>query len=111
MAGDSDARVEFDLVQCGVGCVDQSHRHLAAGLLAVVANLDLPIALSLRAKDRPSIDLAASDRRQLRVISLLVDAKDDQAEAFYRRFGFLPLQQQPRRRFLPMKIIAGLFDV
>ena len=44
-------------------------------------------------------------------MAVLVDAKDDQAEAFYRRFGFLPLQQQPRRRFLPMKIIAGLFDV
>ena len=44
-------------------------------------------------------------------MAVLVDAKDDDAaEAFYRHFSFLPLQQQPRRLFLPMKAIAGLFD-
>ena len=43
-------------------------------------------------------------------MAVLVDAKDDAAEAFYRHFSFLPLQQQPRRLFLPMKVIAGLFD-
>ena len=43
-------------------------------------------------------------------MAVLVDAKDDAAEAFYRHFSFLPLQQQPRRLFLPMKAIAGLFD-
>lgn len=43
-------------------------------------------------------------------MAVLVDAKDDAAEAFYRHFSFLPLQGQPRRLFLPMKTIAGLFD-
>ena len=43
-------------------------------------------------------------------MAALVDAKDDTAEAFYRHFSFRPLQQQPRRLFLPMKTIAGLFD-
>lgn len=43
-------------------------------------------------------------------MAVLVDAKDDAAEAFYRHFSFLPLQDQPRRLFLPMKTIAGLFD-
>lgn len=43
-------------------------------------------------------------------MAVLVDAKDDTAEAFYRHFGFFPLQQQPRRLFLPMKTVAGLFD-
>ncbi len=43
-------------------------------------------------------------------MAVLVDAKDDTAEAFYRHFGFLPLQQQPRRLYLSMKIVAGLFD-
>lgn len=42
-------------------------------------------------------------------MAVLVDAKDDAAEAFYRHFSFLPLQQHPRRLFLPMKYIAGLF--
>ena len=43
-------------------------------------------------------------------MAVLVDAKDDAAEAFYRHFSFLPLQQQPRRLFLPMNVIAGLFE-
>ena len=43
-------------------------------------------------------------------MAVLVDAKDETAEAFYRHFGFLPLQQQPRRLYLSMKIVAGLFD-
>ena len=42
-------------------------------------------------------------------MAVLVDAKDDAAEAFYRHFSFLPLQQHPRRMFLPMKVVAGLF--
>ncbi|MEQ1685344.1 MAG: GNAT family N-acetyltransferase [Burkholderiaceae bacterium] len=55
-------------------------------------------------------------RRSLRAaagiaaMAVLVDAKDEAAEAFYRHFSFLPLQDQPRRLFLPMKTIAGLFD-
>ena len=43
-------------------------------------------------------------------MAVLVDAKDDAAESFYRHFGFLPLQQQPRRLYLSMKVVAGLFD-
>lgn len=43
-------------------------------------------------------------------MAVLVDAKDDAAKAFYRHFGFLPVQAQPRRVFLPMKIVVGLFD-
>jgi GNAT superfamily N-acetyltransferase len=44
-------------------------------------------------------------------MAILVDAKDAAAEAFYRHFGFLPLQQppQPRRLYLSMKTVAGLF--
>src|SRR5258708_39230580 len=36
------------------------------------------------------------------VFALLVDAKDDQAVAFYRHHGFLPLASQPRTLFLPV---------
>lgn len=36
------------------------------------------------------------------VFALLVDAKDDQAVAFYRRYWFTPLTGQPRTLFLPM---------
>lgn len=43
-------------------------------------------------------------------MAVLVDAKDDAAQAFYRHFSFLPLHEQPRRLFLPMKTVAELFD-
>jgi ribosomal protein S18 acetylase RimI-like enzyme len=36
------------------------------------------------------------------VFALLVDAKNDDAVAFYRRYGFQPLASQPRTLFLPM---------
>jgi ribosomal protein S18 acetylase RimI-like enzyme len=34
--------------------------------------------------------------------TLLVDAKNDQAVAFYQRFGFRNLASQPRTLFLPL---------
>lgn len=34
--------------------------------------------------------------------ALLVDAKNDQAAAFYRRYGFRPIAGQPRTLFLPL---------
>ncbi len=34
--------------------------------------------------------------------TLLVDAKDDQAVAYYQRFGFRTLASQPRTLFLPL---------
>ena len=52
-----------------------------------------------------SLDAAAN----IAAMAVLVDAKDAAAEAFYRHFSFLPLQQQPRRLFLPMKSIYRLF--
>jgi len=45
---------------------------------------------------------------QIAAMAVLVDAKDQAAEAFYAHFGFIPLQQQPARLFLPMKTVAGL---
>lgn len=47
---------------------------------------------------------------EIAAMALLVEAKDEAAEAFYRHFGFVSLQQQPRRLFLPMATIAGLFE-
>lgn len=42
-------------------------------------------------------------------MAVVVDAKDAQAEAFYRHFGFTPLQRQPARLFLAMRAVAALF--
>ena len=46
---------------------------------------------------------------EIAAMAIVVDAKDDAAAAFYQHFDFRPLQQQPTRLFLPMKIVAGLF--
>jgi predicted GNAT family N-acyltransferase len=55
---------------------------------------------------RRSLEAAA----HIAAMAVVVDAKDDVAAAFYRHFSFLPLQEQPRRLFLDMKSVAGLFD-
>ena len=43
--------------------------------------------------------------------ALIVDAKNDQAVAFYRRYGFRPLAEKPRTLFLPLataqKLLMG----
>ena len=48
--------------------------------------------------------------RHVGAMAVVVDAKDAQAERFYRHFDFLPFQQAPLRLFLPMKQIARLFS-
>jgi GNAT superfamily N-acetyltransferase len=53
-----------------------------------------------------SLDAAA----EIAAMAVIVDAKDKDAEAFYRRFGFIPLQQQPARLYLPMKTVATLLS-
>lgn len=42
--------------------------------------------------------------------AVIVDAKDEGAVAFYRRYGFLPFADQPNRLFLPMSVVEGLFS-
>jgi GNAT superfamily N-acetyltransferase len=41
-----------------------------------------------------------SAARSVAVLAVVVDAKDDTAAAFYRRFGFQPFPLHPRRLFL-----------
>jgi len=41
--------------------------------------------------------------------TLLVDAKNDQAVAFYQRFGFRSLASQPRALFLPLVTAQKIF--
>ncbi len=41
--------------------------------------------------------------------SLLVDAKDGNAAAFYRKHGFIPLTDRPQSLFLPMATALKLF--
>jgi ribosomal protein S18 acetylase RimI-like enzyme len=41
--------------------------------------------------------------------TLLLDAKNDQAVAFYQRFGFRTLASQPRTMFLPLATAQKVF--
>lgn len=45
---------------------------------------------------------------EIAAMAVVVDAKDEAAEAFYRHFDFAPLQTNPRRLYLPMKTVAAL---
>lgn len=42
-------------------------------------------------------------------MAVIVDAKDERAERFYRHFDVLPFQQAPLRLFSPMGQIAKQF--
>ena len=45
---------------------------------------------------------------QIAAMAVVVDAKDESAANFYRHFGFLTLQAQPSRLFVPMRLVAQL---
>lgn len=47
---------------------------------------------------------------EIAAIAVIVDAKDKEAEAFYKRFGFIPLQQQSTGLFLAMGTVGALFS-
>jgi len=50
--------------------------------------------------------LAHADR--IAAMAVVVDAKDEAAAAFYRHYGFLTLQAQPSRLFVPMRLVTQL---
>ena len=54
---------------------------------------------------RRSLSLSA----QVASSGVVVDAKDDLAVAFYRKYGFFDLPRVGRRLFLPMGTIEQLF--
>lgn len=47
--------------------------------------------------------------QQIAAMAVIVEAKNERAESFYRHFDFQPFQQTPLRLFLPMAQIAKLF--
>jgi len=49
-------------------------------------------------------------RAELAAFTLLVDAKDDSAAAFYSKLGFLPLESRPLTLFLPVVTALKLFS-
>jgi predicted GNAT family N-acyltransferase len=53
---------------------------------------------------------ALQSSTQIASAAVVVDAKDDQAVAFYRKYGFIDLPKIEKRLFLPMGTIAQLFS-
>lgn len=47
--------------------------------------------------------------REVASVAVVVDAKDDDALVFYRRYGFIPFADEPKRLCLPIGIIERLF--
>lgn len=45
---------------------------------------------------------------QIAAMAVVVDAKSGEAARFYGHYGFMPLQAQPRRLFVPMATVAKL---
>jgi len=48
--------------------------------------------------------------QEVRAMAVVVDAKDDAAQRFYRQYNFIPLPQIPYRLFLPMDTIAKVIE-
>jgi GNAT superfamily N-acetyltransferase len=55
-----------------------------------------------------ALDRIEQASRMLAVQALIVDARDDNAAAFYGRYGFRPFLGDGRRLFLPMAVIRRL---
>jgi ribosomal protein S18 acetylase RimI-like enzyme len=48
--------------------------------------------------------------KNLGIVAYFVDAKNDNAAAFYQRFGFIPLPDSPYELFLPLPTIEAAFS-
>lgn len=48
--------------------------------------------------------------REVGSVAVVVDAIDDAAASFYRRYGFTSFAELPHRLFLPMTVVESLFS-
>jgi len=121
----------FVVVEAATGCVAAYYTLSAAS----IPLLDLPPEEAKRLPRYPALPavrigrLAVDQRFQRRglgelmlvdavhrtiqdaaaAFALLVDAKNDQAAAFYRRYGFRPIVDKPRTLFLPLATAQKTF--
>ena len=52
---------------------------------------------------------ALEHSRNIASVAVVVDAIDENARAFYKRYGFIDIPNYPNRLFIPMKTVAELF--
>lgn len=65
------------------------------------------IAAALMVNAMKRVLLASND---ITMYALFVDAKNEQAKAFYRKYGFMELQEHPLRLFLSMETISDFIQ-
>jgi GNAT superfamily N-acetyltransferase len=53
---------------------------------------------------------ALEHSRNIASVAVVVDAIDENAHTFYKRYGFIDIPNHPNRLFLPMKTVAQLFQ-
>lgn len=46
---------------------------------------------------------------QVGIFAVILDAKDEPAKSFYKKYGFIPFVDQPMKLFLPIKTILNAF--
>lgn len=47
--------------------------------------------------------------KEIPVVAVIVDAKNDHATSFYKKYGFIQFPDQPLKLFIPMKVIQNTF--
>ena len=52
---------------------------------------------------------AIEHSRNIASVAVVVDAIDENARAFYRRYGFIEIPSHSNRLFMPMKTVAQIF--
>lgn len=53
---------------------------------------------------------ALNQSKKIASMAVVVDAKDDKAKNFYKKYGFIELPDHPQRLVLPMETIAQMFS-
>lgn len=56
-----------------------------------------------------ALNRVAAISKEVAVSAVVVDAKDDQAADFYKKYEFIPLADKPKTLFLPIRIIRDIF--
>jgi predicted GNAT family N-acyltransferase len=75
------------------------------------------LARDLRAKGKgvgelllmAALKQALDTSKRIASLAVVVDAKDNHAKDFYKKYGFVDLPDHPDRLFLPMKAIEEMF--
>lgn len=54
---------------------------------------------------------ALEHSRKIASLAVLVEAKDEKAANFYRKYGFIDFPDHPNRLFIPMKTVEQSFEI